>query len=245
MATKNSWADGPWKLLETPGNTQDTKKHAAIHSANEMAHLHNCIIRGINCIYLQAPHVSATEDVQDFLFFIKGWCSFVKHHHDVEEELVFPQLEAFTGKPGCMSANIAQHAIFEPGLHELADYAEKTSVPEFSATKVRSLIDGFASALRDHLKAEIPTLLALQPYESDGIMKIFKECEAAGFNQPNDVALPLILGLSDSTFEDGKYVFPAVPNFARYLVHYWYCRKHQGAWRFLPCDMWGIPKTTM
>ncbi|TEY54144.1 hypothetical protein BOTCAL_0242g00110 [Botryotinia calthae] len=181
METKNSWADGPWKLLETPGNTQDTALTVSIYKL--------------------------------------------------------------------LTANIAQHAIFEPGLHELADYAKKTSVPEFSATKVRSLIDGFASALRDHLKAEIPTLLALQPYESDGVMKIYKECEAAGFNQPNtkqmqDVALPLILGLSDSTFEDGKYVFLAVPKFARYLVHYWYFHKHQGAWRFLPCDMWGIPKTT-
>lgn len=150
-----------------------------------MAHLHNCIIIGINCIYLQAAHVKATEDVKDFLFFVKAWCSFVKHHHDVEEELVFPQLESFTDKPGCMSANVAQHAIFEPGLHELADYSEKISPSEFSATKVRSLIDGFADALRNHLKSEISTLLALQTYKSEGIMKIFKECEAAGFDQPN------------------------------------------------------------
>lgn len=84
-----------------------------------------------------------------------------------------------------MSANIAQYAVFEPGLHELADYTEKTSVSEFSATRVRSMIDGFADALRTRLKAEIPTLSALQPYESDGIRKIFKEYEAAGFNQPN------------------------------------------------------------
>lgn len=150
-----------------------------------MAHLHNCIIRGINCIYLQAPYVEVENDIQDFLFFIKAWCSFVKHHHDVEEELVFPQLEAFTGKKGCMSANVAQHQLFEPGLHELADYAEKTSFSDFNAIKIRALIDGFAGSLQNHLKAEIPTLLALQPYESQGIMKIFKECEAAGFNQPN------------------------------------------------------------
>jgi hypothetical protein len=57
-----------------------------------------------------------------------------------------------------------------------------------------------------------------------------------------DVALPLILGLSDSTFEDGAYVFPAVPGFARYLVHYWYARKYASVWRFLPCDMWGMPR---
>lgn len=74
------------------------KNHAAIHCANEMAHLHNCIIRDLNCIYLQAPYVRAAEDARDFLFFIKAWSSFVKHHHDVEEELVFHRLEAFTGK---------------------------------------------------------------------------------------------------------------------------------------------------
>ncbi|KAF7882952.1 hypothetical protein EAF00_011441 [Botryotinia globosa] len=161
ISTQNSWADGPWELLGTPGNTQDTKKHAAIHSTNEMAHLHDCEIRCINCIYLQGPHVKAKEDVKDFLFFVKAWCSFVKHHHDVEEELVFPQFESFTEKPGCMSANVAQHAMFEPGLHELADCSQKTSHSEFSAITVRSLIDGFADALRNHIKSEISALLAL------------------------------------------------------------------------------------
>ncbi|KAF7918759.1 uncharacterized protein EAE98_009537 [Botrytis deweyae] len=99
------------------------------------ADLHNFMIRGIDCVYLQAPHVKATEDVKDFLSFVKAWCSFVKHHHDVEEELMHPQLDSFTNSPGCKSANFAQHAIFEPGLHELVDYSEKTSPSKFSATK--------------------------------------------------------------------------------------------------------------
>ncbi|KAF7929883.1 uncharacterized protein EAE97_009480 [Botrytis byssoidea] len=203
-----------------------------------MAHLHDCEIRGIKALR------ESEEGVKVFLFFVKAWCSFVKHHHDVEEEL----LESFTDRPGCISANVAQHAMFGLGLHELADYSH--------ATKVRSLIDGFADTLRNHLKSETSASLALQTYKSEGIMKIFKECEAAGFNQPNfgitplydltqDIALPLILGLSESTFENGKYVFSDVPGFARYLVHYWYCRTQQGAWRFLPWDnlMWGMPRS--
>jgi hemerythrin-like domain-containing protein len=150
-----------------------------------MAHLHNCIIRGINCIYLQAPNVHAADDVKDFLFFTRAWCSFVHHHHQIEEDLVFPRLEAYTGKAGCMSANIEQHHLFEPGLKQLTEYATKTPVGDFDSVKLRALIDGFATALQTHLEAEISTLLDLQSYESKGLMEIFKESEAAGFNQPN------------------------------------------------------------
>lgn len=54
--------------------------------------------------------------------------------------------------------------------------------------------------------------------------------------------MPMVLGLSDNTYEEGKNQFPPVPGIARYIVYYWYRRYHQGAWRFLPCDMWGIPQ---
>jgi hypothetical protein len=47
------------------------------------------------------------------------------------------------------------------------------------------MIDSFADALYDHLKAEIPTLLALQSEPSDALFRMQKECEAAGFKQAN------------------------------------------------------------
>jgi hemerythrin-like domain-containing protein len=150
-----------------------------------MANVHNSFIRGLNCIYLQAPHVHETKDKEDFLKFISFWCGFVHHHHNVEEEMVFPQIEQLTGKKSLMNSNIEQHKIFEPGLLKLDEYATTTTAVGYDATKVRSMIDGFADALYDHLKAEIPTLLALQSESSDALLKMQKECEAAGFKQAN------------------------------------------------------------
>lgn len=179
--------------LYTDNNRAEQKSHGAIHSANEMSNLHNSLIRGMNCIYLQALHVYKTKDKDDFLKFISFWCGFVHHHHDVEEDMLFPQLEELTSNKGSMKGNIEQHKIFEPRLLELSEYATTTTAAGYDGSKVRSMIDGFGDALHSHLKAEIPTLLALQSASSDSLLKIQKDCEAAGFKQPNVSLLPLHL----------------------------------------------------
>ena len=45
----------------------------SIYIANEMAFAHNAMIRGINSIYNQAPHVHKPKDIADLLFFAKFW----------------------------------------------------------------------------------------------------------------------------------------------------------------------------
>ena len=57
-----------------------------------MAMLHNCIIRGYNSIWQQAPHVR-DEDKADFVGYALTWHKFVKSHHDDEEANLFPKVE--------------------------------------------------------------------------------------------------------------------------------------------------------
>jgi len=54
-----------------------------------MAILHNAILRGYNSIYLQAPHVEAS-DYPDFIGYCLSWYKFIKAHHDAEEVDLFP-----------------------------------------------------------------------------------------------------------------------------------------------------------
>jgi hemerythrin-like domain-containing protein len=138
----------------------------------------------MNSIYLQAPYVSLGADISDFLFFIKAWCDFVNHHHQVEEDVAFPELEAVTGQPGSMEGNTEQHHLFQPRLARLADYGCETKVEGYSGERVRELVRDLGDVLREHLADEIPTLMALEKFDSEEIMKVFKKCEKAAFEFP-------------------------------------------------------------
>lgn len=61
--------------------------------ASHMCMLHNCIIRGYNSIWHQAPHVEEA-DKADFVGYALAWHKFVKSHHDDEEENLFPKVAA-------------------------------------------------------------------------------------------------------------------------------------------------------
>ncbi|KAJ5087332.1 hypothetical protein N7456_010948 [Penicillium angulare] len=237
--TGSPWADGPWQLIETPSKTEDTSRHAAVYIANEMAFAHNAMLRGLNALYLQAD-LSELQDIKDFLFFLRSWAGWVSHHHVLEEEQMFPQLEEVMGKPDFLQGNIDEHHTFQPILKKLLAYGD--SRPEdYQASTVRSLIEEMAPVFRNHLANEIPSLLAMEPYDGPALLRVYKECEAEAGKQDKNVIPPMVLGLRDITFEGGNQ-WPAMPPLSTYFVHYIFARKHAGAWRFLPSDSWGNPR---
>ncbi|KAK3896594.1 hemerythrin HHE cation binding domain-containing protein [Staphylotrichum tortipilum] len=65
------------------------------------------LIRGLNSIYLQAPHIQPA-DTKPFA-----------NHHDGEEAMFFPAVEKMTGEPGVMDTNIKQQKRFHDGLEQL------------------------------------------------------------------------------------------------------------------------------
>ena len=210
-----------------------------------MAFAHNCMLRGLNAIYLQALHISS-EDVKDFQFFIASWADWVLHHHVIEESEMFPAFEAVPGvTPGSLQHNIEQHHEFSDGLSALRKYASEASAAAYSGAHVRSLIDGFAETLRQHLVDEIDTLWAMDSVtkgpNSEKLVKIYQHCEKEAGKQDKTIVPPMVLGLCDRTFEGGND-WPKMPMGSAYFVHYLFGRKHRGAWRFLPCDTWRNPK---
>ncbi|EPE31452.1 hypothetical protein GLAREA_12755 [Glarea lozoyensis ATCC 20868] len=165
------WADGPFKLLESPrharrmGNGKESS--GAINVATDMALVHNFLIRGLNCIYLQAPFIPA-ELRPDFIKFMQTWTVTIHHHHMGEEEKHFPWLEEDIGIPGYMQASVDQHHEFEPGLKAFEAHvvAVKEGTEEYDGQKVRDLIDGFAIILTKHLAEEIEALVGLEKFDA-------------------------------------------------------------------------------
>lgn len=73
-----------------------------------MALAHNVIIRGLNSIYLQAPHLKPS-DHSSFISYCKCWAELLDEHHDMEESVFFPEIERITGKVEIMDVNVEQH----------------------------------------------------------------------------------------------------------------------------------------
>ena len=73
-----------------------------------MALLHNCIIRGFNSIWLQAPYIKEA-DKADFIGYSLTWFKFVKSHHDDEEDNLFSKVADILGDESVWSQTHEEH----------------------------------------------------------------------------------------------------------------------------------------
>ncbi|KAK5988011.1 hypothetical protein PT974_12147 [Cladobotryum mycophilum] len=256
MTTKPSsapWADEPFHLIATPSKRLDDSL-GHVHCATEMAHAHNTLIRGLNSIIQQAPHVPIAtdaqfkaDDVKDLLFYTQSWTKMVNHHHWVEESYVFPEIEKFSGKPGLMDDPKHQHELFHGGMERLLAYASATKPEEYrweGTGGMKEIIDSFSKQLTDHLYAEIDTFLGMGDLDGAKLKETWSRVEKIAQQSGNLAMLydifPTALGCADKTYEGGNE-FPPLPWILPYIVKYWFAADN-GAWRFNPCDWWGQPQ---
>ena len=129
-----------------------------------MALAHNIIIRSLNAIYLQAPHVTLPADKKDFLVYCQVWFELLHNHHHHEETFLFPRFEELIGKPGFLEVNIEQHHAFEKGAEEFRKYVSTVTVEDFDGAEVRRLVDGFVGVLNQHLHDEIESLIKMDEF---------------------------------------------------------------------------------
>jgi hemerythrin-like domain-containing protein len=144
-----------------------------------MALAHNGIIRGLNSIYLQAPHIPRSDlaTIRDFLTYCQCWCESMHHHHDAEETVFFPTIEQITNIQGIMERNIEQHRAFTPGFEHFQEYTRTCAPKDYDGGKLRSLVEAFAEPLTRHLYDEIDTLRGLDAYDNERIRQAYKRFE--------------------------------------------------------------------
>ena len=160
-------------------NISPQQSHAANYVATEMALAHNGIIRGLNSIFLQAPHIPRPDlvAVRDFLTYCQCWCESMHHHHDAEEAVFFPSIEQISGVKGLMERNVEQHRAFTPGFEQFQEYVRTCAPKDYDGEKLRSLVEAFAEPLTRHLYDEIETLRALDVYDSECIRQAYQRFE--------------------------------------------------------------------
>ncbi|TID15514.1 hypothetical protein E2P81_ATG07678 [Venturia nashicola] len=251
MASFNptSWADGPFPLIPIPFGGRDvSKEHGSHYLAQQMSLLHNCILRVLNALYNQAPHVKSRKDIKAFLQLIKLWHDEFEQHERVEDQFFFPKIEEITGDMDFMSESIDQHQSFAEGVTALFEYSIMTSVTSYRATDLQTIINSFGESLGRHLHDEIDALLSLEKYNSKALRKAWEETHQFVLKScDNNVRLPMLLGSMDRTYgltPSSRNVAPTmeIPWYLYYLVEYWFSRKYKGSWKFLPCNTWGVPR---
>jgi hypothetical protein len=209
-----------------------------------MAVLHNGLIRGLNSIYLQAPHLSPSDHA-DFILYCQGWSGILHAHHHGEETTIFPDIEAKSGVAGIMEVNVSQHHSFQPGLEEFDQYL-LTPPAEFSGSRLVELIDGFAPALVQHLAEEIPTLMELREYRGKlDVMQILNdEGRKIIGNLNKTLFLTSLTANMDRTFEGGIHkLYPDAPWVVRKILIPWiWPWPKRKVWRFGSTTTRGLPK---
>lgn len=150
-----------------------------------MAMAHNCLIRGLNAILLQAPNVPEfgtpgykRKDVADLLFYIDSWIQGVKMHHDSEENFGFPAIERETGHKGLFDHAEEQHHAFTPGMEKALTYVSTTKPEDFRWNNgLKEHFDSFTEPMTKHLYEEIDLFMGFDYLNSEGLRKGFQAAE--------------------------------------------------------------------
>lgn len=249
--SKPKYADEHYPLISSinPGSvikvpTGIPKTHMAFVCASKMAAIHNTMIRALNASYNHAPSVTAdTPRCKDFLHFNQVLCTMLDHHHETEDNFLFPAWEEMMGRSGGMEENVKGHEAFMEGFHAFQKYvSDPASVSHFDAIKHRENIEWFAPELIQHLHNEIPTILSLYTHEDSAMKKIWEQADKMATSGVDMHTFgPIVLGCQDKTFLiDGEIPdFPGMPWIAEYLVRKWYARRYSGVWDFCPSDLQG------
>lgn len=150
------------------------------------------MIRGLNSIYLQAEQVQKPADIEDFLGFIKFWANWVSDHHILEEEEMFPGFEKAIGIASFLGNNVEQHHAFQSQLQNLLTYGASTKPGSYDASTLRGIVENLAPSFHQHLSNEIDSLLSMQPYNGEALLKVYKQCVASATKQ-DKVRKPCVL----------------------------------------------------
>ncbi|KAL0765392.1 hypothetical protein CaCOL14_012141 [Colletotrichum acutatum] len=187
MAPTCIYADHPYSLIPTPTYQNSTSEKDVTEPdmftriASKMALVHNMILRGLNSIYLQAPHVKASES-KAFFQYILAWYSLLHVHHSGEEEHFFPAIDELSGQKGLMDGNVTQHKEFHDSLASFKQYVDScvSKKDKLDSAKLMTLIDGFGDVLTKHLRDEIPSILELRVFGADKMASLEKTFEEEG-----------------------------------------------------------------
>ncbi|KAI1812636.1 hypothetical protein GGS20DRAFT_522869 [Poronia punctata] len=159
------WADQPWPLIDIPSRTHNVS-HPALYIANELSHIHNAMIRGLNAIYIQTSHVQEPQDIADLLFLAKSWARWVSDHHVFKERVLFPEFEKILAiSAGGLTLRRDEEEI-EARLHRIVTCTTATTTTtttmRMGMKDLQGLLSDLANTLVPHLNLQIGIMASMR-----------------------------------------------------------------------------------
>ena len=245
IVTTPTYIDEHYPLIATinpdsvPADVPRT--HPCFHAARHMAEIHNLFIRALNSIHNHALLIQPTNSsAGPFLHYCRVFCSILNHHHEIEDDILFPVFEQLLNEPGAMGCNVDGHDAFLPGLHLFEAYVTKTKPEEYCGMTLRNMLDRFASDLVQHLHQEIPTLLDLWRVEDvAGLDKVSAQAEEKGSKGGSIFEAPMfvLFNVDHELVMDGELCrFPGLPTGIDWAVRHLFMRRYRNVWAFCAFD---------
>lgn len=252
----------PFPLIQTPLKLLGKADDNFVKAASDMCCIHNCLIRGLNSIYLQARNVAPTKisastpenimDVQtrdDFVDYAREWSILLHVHHTGEETHMFPDIDKALNSKDIMEQNVQQHRLFEDGLARYDKYLEQVRRPAKGVERVGEdrflygpelceIIESFGSVLVAHLNEEIGTLLSLKAWDEklDLLTLMQAEGEKAMKGCSLTGTLEFVWHNLDAEYEDGLHKnFPPAPGLLKFLLKNVLWIPNRRMWKFSTC----------
>ncbi|KAK0737800.1 hemerythrin HHE cation binding domain-containing protein [Schizothecium vesticola] len=238
------YADHPFAVIPTPSfpRLKNGEPIDIFHRlATEMTLVHNLLLRSLNAIVLQAPHITGA-DILPFTRFILAWHTLISVHHAGEEELFFPAVERMTGVVGVMDKEKGEHEQFHAGLDALKGYVDAVVKGEekWDGGRVVQVVEGFGGVLRGHLKGEIESLEGLRRFGEEkmkGVMKAAEEEAEAGMKALGGFGLAWAFQQIDYEFEEGTWKsWPAAPFPVKFIAQTVMGRIYADGLKYSACD---------
>lgn len=228
--------------------------------AGEMACVHNMIVRGLNSIYLQAPHIPLPE-VPAFIQYSLIWYKLMHLHHSCEESDFF---QTISGETGIMSGNVEQHHAFQEELVTFYLYLKECAndPTQFSGNRILSSIDSFGRVWCNTLPRRFQRSLVykglasrrwgnwrpdfLKTARRTWFVCLLRYCRHPRLKCLKQEEMGLVAGLPwcfsnhDIAFEEGNWSkWPPAPGVVKFIcrsVDFWL---HRDWWKFAACDRHG------
>ncbi|KAH7026411.1 uncharacterized protein B0I36DRAFT_330599 [Microdochium trichocladiopsis] len=150
-----------------------------------------------------------------------------------------------------------EHSAFVPCLHRVLELAEKAHLqPEtYSSSELVSLLVELGPHMQAHLARQVNEVFletirgfcgtpgsVSAHVTGERLMQCWQACDSQSSQSMDRFVIPpMMVRCRDVTYEDAGHDWPGLPVPQVHAIADRLSRTHKGAWRFLPCDVWGRP----
>lgn len=196
-----------------------------------MVNVHQAFKLGLDNISKQLVSPPQSEkELRNFIGYCLAWCKSINSHHDSEEKIVFPLLNTKLD----FSREAEQHQVIHAKLDTVDAYlsaalASRSPGNEFSAPKLKQMLDELRGPLVAHLDEEVADILPgkLEVFSDQELIDMDKALEK--YVKANDdpfLVLPFMMG---HTTTETKAEWPPFPwLLKKILIPYVFGMKHSG-----------------